>query len=159
MAELPPLRHNGERREQTLDFKGSHIEKFTLRGVVHGLMLRAKASWGSPFPQFPRGRGSIGLVKQKPKPMLFSGVHTSQFHKANRMVIKDEDYSSFPLAIYFIHDSVYMSRKLSMVLCDNLEGWSWRGGSRGRGYICTYSCLMVLYSRNEHNTVKQLYSK
>ena len=78
-----------------------------------------------PFSNVSWGWGGpIGLAKQKPKSLLFTGVHTSQFHKANRMVIKDEEYSSFPLPIYFIYGSVYMSRKLSMVLCDDLEGWS-----------------------------------
>ena len=33
-----------------------------------------------------------------------------------------------------------------------------KGGSRGRGYMCTYGWFMLLYSRNKHNIVKQLSS-
>ena len=48
--------------------------------------------------------------------------------------------------------------ELSSVLCDDLEGW--KGGSGGRGYInmYTYSWFNLLYVRNWHNIVKQLYS-
>ena len=50
--------------------------------------------------------------------------------------------------------SISSSRwELSSVLCDDQEGWE--GGSRGRGYMYTYSWFM-LYDRNQHNTVKQL---
>ena len=41
------------------------------------------------------------------------------------------------------------------MLCDDLEGWE--GGSRGRGHMHTSRWLM-LYNRNQHNIVKQLYS-
>ena len=30
------------------------------------------------------------------------------------------------------------------------------GSSEGRGFMCTYSWFTVLYSRNEHNIIKQL---
>ena len=33
-----------------------------------------------------------------------------------------------------------------------------KGGSRGRGYMCTYGWFMLPYSRNKHNIVKQLSS-
>ena len=48
--------------------------------------------------------------------------------------------------------------ELSSVLCNDLEGW--KGGSRGREYInmYTYSWFTLLYVRNWHNIVKQLYS-
>ena len=42
-------------------------------------------------------------------------------------------------------------RELSLVLCDNLEGWyedGWEEGLRGRGYMYTYGWFMLLYSRN-----------
>ena len=29
-------------------------------------------------------------------------------------------------------------RKLKQGLCINLEGWDWKGGSKGRGYLYTY---------------------
>ena len=32
------------------------------------------------------------------------------------------------------------------------------GGTRGRGYLDTYDQSTLLYSRNEYNIVKQLYS-
>ena len=37
-------------------------------------------------------------------------------------------------------------------------GWGgkWEGGSRGRGHVYTYDWFMLLYGRNQHNTVKQL---
>ena len=35
-------------------------------------------------------------------------------------------------------------------------GWGkWKGSSRGRGYMYTYSWFMLLYGRNQHNIVKQ----
>lgn len=56
---------------------------------------------------------------------------------------------------------------LSLVLCDDLEGWDGRGQeARERGdiythicmYVYTYGCFLSLYSRNQYNTVKQLSS-
>lgn len=45
MAELLQLLNDtGERKEKVLDLKGSHIEKFILRGAIGGLLLRTKAS-------------------------------------------------------------------------------------------------------------------
>ena len=52
------------------------------------------------------------------------------------------------------------------MLCDHLEGWGREGGregdARGRGYgdICIpiANSLCLLYSRNKHNILKQLYS-
>ena len=39
-------------------------------------------------------------------------------------------------------------------------GWRvWEGGPRGRGYMYTYSWFTMLYSRNKHNIVKQLFLK
>ena len=49
----------------------------------------------------------------------------------------------------------------SSALCDDLEGtdgWGSEGGSRKKRYMYIYSGLTSLYSRKEHNTVKQLYS-
>ena len=46
----------------------------------------------------------------------------------------------------------------SSVLHDDQDGWDggvWEGGSRGSGYIYTYSWF-TLCSRNQHNVVKQL---
>ena len=39
----------------------------------------------------------------------------------------------------------------------SLEGWE--EGSRGREHLCTYGWLTLLYSRTQHNTEKQLFSK
>ena len=39
------------------------------------------------------------------------------------------------------------------MLCDNQQGW--KGGSRGRGHMCTYHWFMLIYGRNQHNTGKQ----
>ena len=47
------------------------------------------------------------------------------------------------------------------MLCNDLEGWDagggLQGGSKARGYVYTYSWFTLLYNRNEHNLVKQLY--
>ena len=52
------------------------------------------------------------------------------------------------------------TRELSSALCEDLEGWdergSWQGGSRVRGCMYTESLFMMLYGRNQYNTVKQL---
>ena len=39
-------------------------------------------------------------------------------------------------------------------------GWSgrWKRGSRGRGHVYTYSWFMMIYGRNQHSIVKQLFS-
>ena len=46
---------------------------------------------------------------------------------------------------------------------DNLEEWDvgvgrWEGGSRGRGWVYTYSWFL-LYNRNKHNIVQKFNSK
>ena len=35
-------------------------------------------------------------------------------------------------------------------------GGKWEGSSRGRGHMYTYGWLMLMFGRNQHNTVKQL---
>ena len=35
-------------------------------------------------------------------------------------------------------------------------GGEWKGGSRERGYVCTYGWLMLMYGGNQHDVVKQL---
>ena len=47
-------------------------------------------------------------------------------------------------------------RELKPGLCNNLEGWDVEGGSRGRGRMYTYGWFMLMFGRNQHNTVKQL---
>ena len=51
-------------------------------------------------------------------------------------------------------------RELNLVLCDNLEGWDgrWKGSSGGKGHMYTYGWFMLMFSRNQHNIVKQLSS-
>ena len=44
----------------------------------------------------------------------------------------------------------------SSVLWDDPEGWE--GGSKQRRYMYTYNWFTLLYSRNQHNIIKQLYS-
>ena len=44
-------------------------------------------------------------------------------------------------------------------LCNNLERWDggrWEGASRERGCIYTYGWFMLMFGRNQHNSVKQL---
>ena len=48
-------------------------------------------------------------------------------------------------------------RTLCLGRCDGLEGWE--GGLRRKGYMYTYYRFTSLYSRNQHNIGKQLYSK
>ena len=47
----------------------------------------------------------------------------------------------------------------SSAQCSVMPPFLWDGSSRGRGYIYmyTYSWFTLLYSRNQHNVVKQLY--
>ena len=51
-------------------------------------------------------------------------------------------------------------RELSSVPYGGLEGWDevCEGGSRGKVYMYMYVWFTLLYSRNEHNIVNQLYS-
>ena len=51
-------------------------------------------------------------------------------------------------------------RELSLVLWSPRGGETGEceGGSRGRGYMYICSWFMLLYNRNQHNIVKQLYS-
>ena len=37
-------------------------------------------------------------------------------------------------------------------------GWGgrWEGGSKGRGYMCTYVWFMLTFDRKQHNSVMQL---
>ena len=39
-----------------------------------------------------------------------------------------------------------------------MRGDVWEGGPRGKGYMYTYNWFTLMYSGNEHNIVKQLYS-
>ena len=41
-------------------------------------------------------------------------------------------------------------------LCNNLEGWDGEGGSCRRGHMYTYGWFMLMFGRNENNSVKQL---
>ena len=55
-----------------------------------------------------------------------------------------------------------MTQELQLGLCDNLEGWEGVGGGREvqkGGDICTYGWLMLVYGRNQHDIVKQLFFK
>ena len=54
---------------------------------------------------------------------------------------------------------LYNTRELNQVLYNNLEGKDGvGGGSPGRKHMLTYGWLMLLYSRNQYNIVKQLSS-
>ena len=37
-----------------------------------------------------------------------------------------------------------------------LEGWDGEGGLIGRGHVYTYGRFMLMFGRNQHNSVKQL---
>ena len=56
------------------------------------------------------------------------------------------------------HILSYLKGKASKnLLCDAASStWCSVGGSRGRGNMYTYGWFRFLYSRNQHNTVKQL---
>ena len=59
---------------------------------------------------------------------------------------------------YVKQNAIWLS-ELKPVLCNNLKarkGWRWEGGSRERGHMYTYGWVMLMYGRNQHNTVKQL---
>ena len=54
-----------------------------------------------------------------------------------------------------------MMQGVQLVLCDNLEGWDVVGSGRQvqeEGNMYTYGRFMLLYGRNQYNTVKQLSS-
>ena len=51
---------------------------------------------------------------------------------------------------------------MSSVLCDHLEGWDREGGRETQeggdtGYMYAYGWFTLLYNRNQHSIVKQLY--
>ena len=47
----------------------------------------------------------------------------------------------------------------SPVLCEGLERWDWRGGRESRERGCMYNhSWFTLYSKNQHDIVKQLSS-
>ena len=48
-------------------------------------------------------------------------------------------------------------RELTPGLCNNLEKCDGEGGSRGRGHRYTYGWFMLMFGRNQHNTIKQLF--
>ena len=51
-------------------------------------------------------------------------------------------------------------RELKPGLCNNLEevrwGGRWEGGSKGRGNMNTYGWFVLVFGRNQYNSVKQL---
>ena len=47
-------------------------------------------------------------------------------------------------------------RELQLGLCNNLDGWDGEGGSRGRGHMSTHGWFMLIFGRNQHNTIKQV---
>ena len=54
----------------------------------------------------------------------------------------------------------YMTQGVQTGVCDNLEGLDEagrrEGGSRGKGHMYTYGSFMLMYGRNQHNTVKAI---
>ena len=50
------------------------------------------------------------------------------------------------------------SARCSEMTCKGELGRGWEGSPRGRGCVFTYGWFTLLYSRNQHNIVKQLYS-
>ena len=58
------------------------------------------------------------------------------------------------------HNTGSQAHALWYTLCDSLEGWDARRESLRREgmYIHTYAWFVLLYSRNQHNIVKQLFS-
>ena len=50
------------------------------------------------------------------------------------------------------------SARCSEMTCKGELGRGWEGNPRGRGCVFTYGWFTLLYSRNQHNIVKQLYS-
>ena len=73
----------------------------------------------------------------------------------------DTKHSGSPLPFSFLNDYCIELKELSLVLCDNLEGWDGVGGGREvleEGGVYTYGWFMLMYGRNQHNTVKQLAS-
>ena len=59
-------------------------------------------------------------------------------------------------------NSLYDAGSSNLALCDNLEGWDGMEGRRevlrGREHMYTCGLLILMYDRNQHNVVKQLFS-
>ena len=59
-------------------------------------------------------------------------------------------------------NSLYDAGSSNLALCDNLEGWDGmedkREVLRRREHMYTYGWFILMYGRNQHNIVKQLFS-
>ena len=53
-------------------------------------------------------------------------------------------------------ESALWLRELKPGLCNNLEGWDREGDSTGRGRIYTYDWFMLMFGRNQQNSIIQL---
>ena len=53
-------------------------------------------------------------------------------------------------------ESAVWLRELKPGLCINLEGWDGEGDSTGRASIYTYDWFLLMFGRNQYNSVKQL---
>ena len=63
----------------------------------------------------------------------------------------------FPLIRNLIKKiEINLQKWVKLGLCYTLEGWDGKGGSRGRGHIYTYGRFMLMFDRNQQNSVKQL---
>ena len=67
-------------------------------------------------------------------------------------------YIHYHMQSRYLVGSYCRVQELSVGLCDNLGGMGvgWKRGSRGRGHMYSYSWFSLLYSRNQHDIVKQL---
>ena len=80
------------------------------------------------------------------------------------MLNQHPDFFSFFLSFFFFGVCVCVcvcqnsgnSRILTFEII--LRSLGWEGGSQGRGDMYTYNWFMMLYSRKQHNIVKQLFS-
>ena len=66
-------------------------------------------------------------------------------------------YTTMCEIISWWEPAVYSTESSALWWLRRVRLGGWEGGSRG-GYMCIYSWFTSLYSRNQHNIVKQLYS-
>ena len=128
------------------------------------------------IPPFPSPTESIGLFYISLSLLL----SRQQWRKRHREQIyghrggekrEGERYGESNMKTYITICKIYSQwefavwlRKLKQELCINLEGWDvggrvggWEGGSKWRGYMCTYGWLMSRFDRKQQNSVKQLF--
>ena len=77
-----------------------------------------------------------------------------------KMLIQPPDFLLLFLGFFFFFVCAEIQETPEFLLLKSFleRSFGWEGGSQGRGYMYTYNWFMMLYSRKQHNIVKQLFS-